>query len=41
MEVRQDEHKVLQRAAFLQSFSHTVTPFVAVMATVVTILGYV
>ena len=41
MEVRHDEHQVLQKAAFLQSFSSTVTPFVAVMATIGTLLGYV
>ena len=41
MEVRHDEHQVLQKAAFLQSISNTVTSFVAVMATIGTLLGYV
>ena len=41
MEVRHDEHQVLQKAAFLQSFSNTVSPFISVMATIGTLLGYV
>ena len=39
--VRHDEHKVLQKTAFLQSFSYTVSPLVTVMATIGTLLGYV
>ncbi|XP_037090845.1 multidrug resistance-associated protein 5-like [Pollicipes pollicipes] len=41
MEMRADEHEILQKAAFLQSFSNTTCPLVAVLATIATILGYV
>ncbi|XP_071446221.1 ATP-binding cassette sub-family C member 5-like [Hetaerina americana] len=39
-EVREEERRTLQKAAFLQSFSNTVTPSITILASVVTFLGY-
>lgn len=40
-EVRRQEHSILQKAAFLQSTSNTVSPIVGVLAALATLLGYV
>ncbi|XP_046390511.1 ATP-binding cassette sub-family C member 5-like [Ischnura elegans] len=39
-QVREEERRSLQKAAFLQSFSNTVTPSITLLASISTFLGY-
>lgn len=39
-DVRDEERQQLQKAAFLQSFSNTITPSITILASIATFLGY-